>query len=386
MNLKKWTTALTLCAVTLVASTTGVAPALADDTATVQPTAPNLEAAAQALNAANQHLNGGATNGTTNNSGSSNEQTPQQPSDDTATLGYDYITLTEQATTIDGQVYLPLQATFAAMKSAALHVEWKPENQQKIKLLGTDTVFELYLVNGDTGLQLQKGGTTYPIQNVNGTTYVPMSFFQAITQTATLELSGNNLLILKDKAGTSVWDSGKPFWYNMNYYQHATEQGQPNVDITVPETDQPQQEQPQQEQPQQPSTPETNTPTVPDINVPNNTIGGQIVNTALQYIGVPYVWGGTTPAGFDCSGLVQYVFAQCGISLPRVSYDQQAVATPISVVALQPGDLVFWGESAYHVGIYIGDGMYIHAPAPGQNVKIQSYAEYPYTSAGRVLV
>ena len=270
------------------------------------------------------------------------------------------------------------------MKSAALHVEWKPENQQKIKLLGTDTVFELYLVNGDTGLQLQKGGTTYPIQNVNGTTYVPMSFFQAITQTATLELSGNNLLILKDKAGTSVWDSGKPFWYNMNYYQHATEQGQPNVDITVPETDQPQQEQPQQ--PQQPSTPETNTPTVPDINVPNNTIGGQIVNTALQYIGVPYVWGGTTPAGFDCSGLVQYVFAQCGISLPRVSYDQQAVATPISVVALQPGDLVFWGESAYHVGIYIGDGMYIHAPAPGQNVKIQSYAEYPYTSAGRVLV
>lgn len=384
LNLKQWTTAITLCAVTLVASTTGVAPALAaDDTAAVETTTMNLEAAAQALNAATQQLNNGNTNGTTNTSGSINQQTTQKPSNDTASLGYDYITLTDAATTIDGQVYLPLRSTFAAMKAAALEVEWKPENQQKIKLIGTDEVFELYLTNGDTAIQLQQGGQTYPIKSVNSTLYVPMSFFQAIAQTANIELSGNNLLVLKDKAGTSVWDSGKQFWYNMNYYQHATTQQQPSVDVTVPDVNV---TVPDTQQPQQPSTKPETTPSVPDINVPNNTIGGQIVNNALQYLGVPYVWGGSTPEGFDCSGLVQYVYAQCGISVPRVSYDQQAAATPISLVALQPGDLVFWGDSAYHVGIYIGDGMYIHAPAPGQNVKIQSYSEYPYTSAGRIFV
>ena len=70
----------------------------------------------------------------------------------------------------------------------------------------------------------------------------------------------------------------------------------------------------------------------------------------MKYLGVPYVWGGTTPAGFDCSGLVQYVFAQNGISLPRTTYDQIAVVQQVSLVALQPGDLVFWGgASPYHV-------------------------------------
>ncbi len=157
-----------------------------------------------------------------------------------------------------------------------------------------------------------------------------------------------------------------------------------------------------------PSTPETPTlpPDVsyPEVGAPDDDVTGgddstvddvidgiddatakSIIETAMQYLGVPYVWGGTTPDGFDCSGLVQYVFAQNGISLPRTTYEQQAVVAPVSLDALQPGDLVFWGESAYHVGIYIGDGLYIHAPAPGQNVMIQSYDAYSYTSAGRVL-
>ena len=116
------------------------------------------------------------------------------------------------------------------------------------------------------------------------------------------------------------------------------------------------------------------------------SVGDQIVATAMKYLGVPYVWGGTTPAGFDCSGLVQYVFAQNGISLPRTTYDQITVVQQVSLVALQPGDLVFWGgASPYHVGIYIGDGQYIHAPAPGQSVCIQSYDAYPFDTAGRVL-
>ena len=115
------------------------------------------------------------------------------------------------------------------------------------------------------------------------------------------------------------------------------------------------------------------------------SVGDQIVATAMKYLGVPYVWGGTTPYGFDCSGLVQYVYAENGISISRTTYTQQAEATPVSFDDLQPGDLVFWGYSAYHVGIYIGNGQYIHAPAPGQSVCIQSYSAYPFTSAGRIV-
>ena len=115
------------------------------------------------------------------------------------------------------------------------------------------------------------------------------------------------------------------------------------------------------------------------------SVGDQIVATAMKYLGVPYVWGGTTPYGFDCSGLVQYVYAENGISISRTTYTQQAKATPVSFDDLQPGDLVFWGYSAYHVGIYIGNGQYIHAPAPGQSVCIQSYSAYPFTSAGRIV-
>lgn len=68
-----------------------------------------------------------------------------------------------------------------------------------------------------------------------------------------------------------------------------------------------------------------------------------------------YVFGGTTPAGFDCSGYTSYVYAQNGISLPRTAAAQQSMATPVSNPV--PGDLVFWGYPAYHVGIYAGDGM-----------------------------
>ena len=381
MNLKKWTTALTLCAVTLAATTTGITPALAaDDTAAVENVGPNLQAAADAMNAATQHLNAGGVN--SNNNGSTGNQQPG----DTDLLGYDYITLSEKAIVENGQAYLPIRSTFAAMKTAAMELEWKPQNQQKIKLTGAQGTYELYLTADETGIQLQKGAATYPIKTVNGVRYVAIGLFQAIIQNAQVQLSGNDLLVLKDKAGTTIWNPNSAFWYNMNTYQAPAAppvqapapQPQPQPEINYPDTTPQQPTQPQQ--PQQPQKPD-----VPNINVPNNTIGGKIVNNALQYLGVPYVWGGNTPAGFDCSGLVQYVYAQLGISLPRTSYEQQAVATPISLVALQPGDLVFWGASAYHVGIYIGNGQFIHAPAPGQNVKIQTYAEYSYTGAGRII-
>jgi cell wall-associated NlpC family hydrolase len=95
-----------------------------------------------------------------------------------------------------------------------------------------------------------------------------------------------------------------------------------------------------------------------------------VIAYASKFLGVPYVWGGTTPAGFDCSGFVKYVFAHFGITLPRVAADQQKVGTYVSREDLQPGDLVFFGDPAHHVGIYIGNGYMIHAPHTGDVVKI----------------
>lgn len=110
------------------------------------------------------------------------------------------------------------------------------------------------------------------------------------------------------------------------------------------------------------------------------------IGTALAQIGVPYVWGGSTPAGFDCSGLVAYAAASAGVSLPRTSQQQSTVGHMVSLSALQPGDLLFWGGvgSATHVALYIGGGRYVHAPQPGQSVTTQSMSYYRPSFARRL--
>ncbi len=103
---------------------------------------------------------------------------------------------------------------------------------------------------------------------------------------------------------------------------------------------------------------------MPDISRGSNIISRRIISGALQYLGVPYVFGGTTPYGFDCSGYVQYVFAKAGISLPRTADVQYEVGTPISSAELIPGDVVFFTTYTYgasHVGIYLGEGNFVHA-------------------------
>ncbi len=102
---------------------------------------------------------------------------------------------------------------------------------------------------------------------------------------------------------------------------------------------------------------------------------GSPVETALAYHGVPYLWAGASPAGFDCSGLVMYVFAQHGISLPHYSGAQFQLGERVAPSALQPGDVVFFGSPVYHVGMYVGGGYFIHAPRTGDFVKLSVLAE-----------
>ncbi|WP_454850195.1 C40 family peptidase [Promicromonospora soli] len=94
--------------------------------------------------------------------------------------------------------------------------------------------------------------------------------------------------------------------------------------------------------------------------------GSAIVSIGMRYLGVPYLWGGSTPAGMDCSGFTSYVYAQVGINLPRTSSQQRYAGTEVPWSQAQPGDLLW---SPGHIAIYAGDGMQIEAPLPGQTVR-----------------
>ena len=114
---------------------------------------------------------------------------------------------------------------------------------------------------------------------------------------------------------------------------------------------------------------------------PDGTRASQVVSIAMQYLGVPYVWGGASPSsGFDCSGFVMYAFAQIGVYLPHHAASQYGYGVPVySQDELAAGDLVFF-DGLGHVGIYIGGGQFIHAPHTGDVVKISSIYEDWYAS------
>ena len=109
------------------------------------------------------------------------------------------------------------------------------------------------------------------------------------------------------------------------------------------------------------------------------------IDIAQRYLGVPYVWGGESSSGFDCSGLVQHVYGQLGVSLPRVAADQARAGQPVSSIAeARPGDLIAFGDPVDHIGIYAGNNMMVVAPKTGDVVKVQEIYREP-TAIRRVL-
>jgi cell wall-associated NlpC family hydrolase len=111
--------------------------------------------------------------------------------------------------------------------------------------------------------------------------------------------------------------------------------------------------------------------------------GAAAVEAAFTHLGKPYQWGGTGPEAFDCSGLTQWAWAAAGVSIPRVSRDQFAALTKVDREDLIPGDLVFFGAPVHHVGMYIGDGLMIHAPKPGDVVRVAPAFWDDYVGAAR---
>nr|WP_269205670.1 C40 family peptidase [Clostridium botulinum] len=113
--------------------------------------------------------------------------------------------------------------------------------------------------------------------------------------------------------------------------------------------------------------------------------GNAVVAYASSFQGAPYLWGATGPNSFDCSGFTSYVYAHFGVGIPRTSGAQSGFGTSVSRDSLQPGDLVFFGSPVHHVGIYVGNGCYIHAPKTGDVVKISSLSgRSDYSGARRV--
>lgn len=119
---------------------------------------------------------------------------------------------------------------------------------------------------------------------------------------------------------------------------------------------------------------------------PASGIRASVLREARKYLGTPYVWGGTSPSGFDCSGLIQYVYRKYGVNLPRVSYQQANAGRRVSASKLKPGDLIAWDNSPRnpgvdHIGIYAGNGTIIEAPRAGLNVRQRKLSDREMRSA-----
>jgi cell wall-associated NlpC family hydrolase len=126
-------------------------------------------------------------------------------------------------------------------------------------------------------------------------------------------------------------------------------------------------------------------PNAVTVNVPDSASSSDVVSIAMDYLGTPYVWAGASPSGFDCSGLVMYVYHKVGINLPHSSRLQYGYGVPVARADLRPGDLVFFYNPISHVGIYIGDGKMVNAAGTGKGVRIDDVWAGSYYGACRII-
>jgi cell wall-associated NlpC family hydrolase len=122
-------------------------------------------------------------------------------------------------------------------------------------------------------------------------------------------------------------------------------------------------------------------PPAPPPSVASNPLGARAAALATHYVGRPYRFGGDSPRGFDCSGLVHYVYRKVGLDVPRTAAEQRAASQHVGADALEPGDLVFFFTPENHVGIYLGHGEFVHAPAAGRRVE-RARLDAPYFILG----
>lgn len=258
----------------------------------------------------------------------------------------------------------------------------QPTQEQPAQETQQTATPEIVVSANHTTHTVQAGESLYSIAQAYGVTVD--SLRQANNLGATLQVG--QTLTINDPAKTPETQTQQAAQQEQQPVQQQTEvatqtqtQAQPQVQQQAPVQQAPAQETQTQapvQQQTQVAPAQTQQQAQPQVSA--SADGSAIAAYAQSFIGVPYVWGGSTPSGFDCSGLTQYVYAHFGKQIGRNTIAQESAGAHIPVSQAQVGDLLFWGTpgSTYHVAIYLGGGSYVAAPEPGQSVKVGNMAYF----------
>ena len=272
---------------------------------------------------------------------------------------------------------------YAVIQCAAANLRSEPDSTAT----KTDVLY-----NGSLCTLLEQDGDWYKVQYGNTTGYVLASLMSTTNDASdgSTNVESYNAIVAREQAEAEAAAAKaqqaaatKP---GASQPTSTPAQSTPSNDYVEDNSQEPAYEEPAYEEPAYEE---------PAYEEPSYDSGSSssIVSVAQNYLGVPYVWGGTSPSGFDCSGFTQYVFRQCGYSINRGAGGQVRNGVAVSRSELQPGDLVFFSEAytiddVSHVGLYIGNGQFIHAENPSTGVVItslsSSWYDARYVGARRV--